>query len=450
MQHRRPTPSFVPILALLALAGLAAPPASASTCVPTPNDCNWEAITTSRLQIGGHGSLGSRGNVDGEGALSDGTVAEALYQFTFDRSTARLTLVVTNTTRTEAHLTGVFFNAMPAVTGLTLISHDGALSWSAAFDRNRTDGLVDGAPWLGELHGEGFGLFHVFLSNQPQLGTDAVDGVARSEIAPGHSVTFVFQVSGDLNRISACSFTSNGSVVPPGDKIVDGGARFRDGDNGGVGLVNTCHPDSLLVTFGAFDAYAADAQVTALWDTAAEVDNAGFRVLRTDLRTHTTVALNSSLVPAQGSPTSGFSYAYVDTTAVNGRKYRYQVEDWDVTGKNTIHAGKEVVPNPVRPPVRLLEPAYDSTLKKDSRLRWEADGRQAFHVEISADAGFPATATLQLRTGGRMSRTLTGREADQVRAMGAAGEGGVYWRVVSRDARGLASRSQTYFLSTTN
>ncbi|MBI3448530.1 MAG: hypothetical protein HY049_06410 [Acidobacteria bacterium] len=451
MPQRRSVPRTIAALSVFTLALVAALPASGSTCTLTANNCDWEAtVTTSRLQIGGDGSLGSRGTVDGHGTLSDGTIAEAVYQFTFDRSTARLTLIVTNTTKTEAHLTGVFFNGTAAVSGLTLISHTGTLSWTAAFDRDRADGIVDNAPWLDSLHGEGFGLFHAFLSNHPSLSTGTVDGVPKNEIAPGHSVTFVFQVSGDLVRISACSFTSNGSVIPAGDKIVDGSARFRDGDNGGAGVIETCHPDSLLVTFGAFDAYGADGQVTALWDTAAEVDNAGFRVLRTDVRAHTTVALNSNLVPAQGSPTSGYAYAYVDTTAVNGRKYRYQVEDWDLGGKNTIHAGKEIVPNPSRPSVRLLEPGYDAALKSDTRLKWESDGRQSSVVEISADAGFPTTATLQLRTAGRMARSLTGREADLVRAMGAAGEGGVYWRVTSRDGRGQSSRSQTYFLSTTN
>jgi len=124
-------------------------------------------------------------------------------------------------------------------------------------------------------------------------------------------VTFVFRVTGDLVRISACSFTSNGSIIPAGDKIVDGGARFRDGDHGGNGLIETCHPDSLVVTFGGFDALPADGQVTALWgyrDRGGQ--RAGFRILRTDVRTHKTTALNTSLVPAQGFPlVSGFSYA---------------------------------------------------------------------------------------------------------------------------------------------
>lgn len=424
---------------------------SAFSCNPTVNNCSLTAtVTTSHLQIGGQGSLGSRGRINGQGVLSDQTLAEALYQFTFDRSTGRLTLVATNTTTTQSVLSGIFFNATADVTGVTLLSHNGVLPWTAAFDRVRTDGVVDTFPFLPYLRGDGFGIYSIFVGNKAQLSTDVDAGDPDIEILPGHSVTFVFQITGNLPDITACTFTSVGSIIPPGDKIVRGLGRFQGGVSGGIGYIGPCEGGSLLVTLAGFSVVPADGQVTAMWDTASEVDNAGFRILRTDVRTNRTVALNRNLIPAQGSPVSGFSYAYVDDTALNGKKYLYRVEDFDTDGFNTIHRAELAIPNPSHPPVRLLEPAYESKAGRQVRLKWETDGRWASIVEISAEASFPAGATLQLRAGTRTARSLTARELSQVRAMGAAGEGGVYWRVTGRDGRRNVSHSQTFFLSVTD
>jgi len=423
---------------------------AATVCNATANDCSpSNPITTSHLQIGGGRSLGSHGTSGDHGVLSDGTVAEAFYQFTFDRELSRLTVVVTNTSPTVAHLTGIFFNVPAAVTGVTLVSTTGSLPWKVSFDRNRTDGLVDTNPSLPDLHGHAFGLFHIFVTNDR---VDTAEGAGKSddEIRAGHSVTFVFHLSGNFALETACSFTAAASIIPPGDKIVDGIGRFQGGDAGGDGHVSACEAGSLLVTGLTLSTAAADGQVTATWNTATEVDTAGFRVLRTDVRTNKTVALNNNLIPAYGNPTSGYSYAYVDSTAVNGKRYVYHVEDWDINSVNTIHGGAEGIPNPPSPPVRLLEPAYESKAGGQVRLKWESNGRLTSTVEISADPAFPARATMQLRTGTRTTRSLTGRELEQVRAMGAAGEGGVYWRVTGKDARGIPGQSQTFFLSVAN
>jgi hypothetical protein len=423
---------------------------AASDCIPTANVCNpTNPITSSQIQIGGNRSLGNEGVTGEHGVLSDGTVAEALYQFTFDREISQLTLVVTNTSPTVAHLTGIFFNVPPAVTGVSLVSTTGTLPWKVAFDRNRADGSVDTNPSLPDLHGDGFGLFHVFITND-RVDTAVDGGRADDEIRAGHNVTFVFHLNGNFALETACSFTAAASIVPPGDKIVDGIARFQGGDSGGDGHVSACEKGDLLVTGLTLSVAPGDRQVTAMWRTATEVDNAGFRVLRTDVRTNKTVPLNTNLIPAQGSNVSGFDYAYVDSTAVNGKRYVYKIEDWDINSVNTIHGGSEAIPNPPTPPVRLLEPAYEAKAGNQVRLKWESNGRLTSLVEISADPDFPARATMQLRVGTRTARSLTGREIDQVRAMGAAGEGGVYWRVKGTDARSNVSMSQTFFLSVTN
>jgi len=433
-------------LALLLWASGAGAFMAATECSFTTNDCNrTDVVTTSHIQIGGAGSLSSRG-LDDPGRLEDGTVAEALYEFTFDRSTGRLTLHAINTTATQATLTGIFFNAPPAVTGMSLISHDGVLPWILMFDRDRTDGVVDSHPTLPYLRGDGFGLYNVFLSNHG-TSTDVLEGDPDWEILAGGALTFEIQVSGDLADITACSFTSLSSVIPPGDKIVIGLGRYEAGVQDGFGFISPCGPGDLLVTLASFDAVPGASSVTLLWETASEVDNAGFAILRRDVRTQTVERLTPTLIPPQGSPVSGASYAFVDTTALDGKKYLYSLEDWDIYNVNNIHPPEQAVPNPPHPRIRLLSPAYEEEASSVVRLKWETDGRWRSVVEISGDAAFPAGETMKIHVGSRRSRTLTARELSKVEALAAAGgEGGVYWRVTGRDAERNVARSQTFFL----
>jgi len=436
---------------LLAAIVVTSAPAQASSCIQTSNDCSSTAtVTTSLIKIGGDGSLGSKGVLNNHGILSDQTAAEATYQFTFDRSTGRLTLVAKNTTSGQSVLTGILFNAPPSVTGVTLLSNTGPLVWAAAFDHVRGDGIVDSFPFLPYLRGGSFGIFNVFVGNSQQISTDVGAGQPDTEIVAGDTVTFVFQIDGDLSGVTACSFTSLGSIIPPGDKIVNAVGRFQGGIQGGIGFISPCEGGSLLVTMGNFMLSPADSQVTLLWDTATEVDNVGFRILRTDVRAKQTVALNTNLIPAQGGPTFGASYGFVDKTAVNGRRYVYYVEDWDVTERNTIHRGLDAIPNPLGSKVRLVAPAYDADAGRTPTFKWVTTGRMLSTLEISADASFPEGATLRLRTGARSARSLSAKEIAQVTAMSAAGEGGLYWRVVSRDARKSSDVSPTFFARVTN
>jgi hypothetical protein len=419
------------------------------SCSPTPNGCDRTAsVTSSFLQIGGQGSRSSEGPRD-PARLNDGTIAEAHYAFTFDRATGRLTVTATNTTSTKATLTGIFFNAPPEVTGMRLVSHDGGLNWKLLFDADRTDGVVDSHPFHPYLRGDGFGLFTVVLSNK-EADTWKTAGEPNTEIlARWEQRTFVLEVAGDLQRLTACSFTSVGSLIPPGDKIVLGLARFQGGQLGGVGYIGPCEGGALLVHLASFGVAPESGRVTVAWETAAEIDNLGFNVLRREVRRDRTRWLNAYLVPALGSGTSGASYLFVDTTAVDGVEYEYSVEDVDVDGFNTIHASKRAVPNPPSPEIRLVEPAYNAAAGDAIRMSWTAPGRAKCTVEIAADPTFPPSRTLRIPSGYRPGRDLTAREVDQVRRLAAGGDGGVYWRVRGRGGRGAVLSSETYFLEVT-
>ncbi len=441
--------NFIMVLVVIAVAASLSSPAWAQRpCMPTLNNCPNQNVTTSKIQIGGAGSLSSAGaSFSNPGRLDDGTIAEADLDFSFDRVTGRLTVVATNRTTTVASLTAFGFNTTSDVTGMSLFSHTGTLNWEMAFDRDRTDNVVDSHPSLnpGELKMDGFGRFNVFFGNKG-ISTGG-NGGNKNEILAGNSVTYVITVSGTISNITACSFTSVGSFIPPGDKIVTAVGRFQAGVNGGSAFIGPCTGGPLLISLSSFSISSRD-PVTVEWLTASEIDNAGFAVLREDMRSrpHQIVRLNETLIAAQGSDVSGAAYSFTDPTAVNGRKYKYMLEDWDLSGFNTIHLPEVAVPNPKNPPIRLLSPGYEDRAGAAQKFRWESDGRVRSTLEVSADAQFPAGSTLKIRVGARTSRQLTFMETAQVRNMAAAGEGGVYWRVTGRDAQGAAAVSQTFFL----
>jgi hypothetical protein len=442
-------------LAITALCGGFSDAWAQRQCTATTNQCLNQSVTTSHIQIGGAGSLSSAGtSFSNPGRLDDGTIAEADFDYTFDRSTGRLTLVVTNRTTTTASLTAMGFNATSDVTMVQLISATtgtppvpALTPWANAFDRVRTDNIVDfPVPNnLKELRMDGFGRLSVFFGNK---GIDTGgNGGNTIEIKAGKSVTFVMQVSGNINNITACSFTSVGSLIPPGDKIVSAVGRFQAGVNGGSAFIGPCVGGNLLVTLADVKVTPSNSSVQIDWATASEVDNAGFRILRRDLRSKKIVALNPTLIAPQGSPVSGATYSYTDATAVNGKKYEYMIEDWDTQGINTIHDPVVAKPNPLMSTIRLVSPSDESSLTSLSRFDWEMDGRMKVEVQLSSDARFPVEKTLKLQVPSGSGRSLSISELGDAQRIAAQGQdGGLYWRVVGRDARGQSFSSSTFFV----
>ena len=94
------------------------------------------------------------------------------------------------------------------------------------------------------------------------------------------------------------------------------------------------------VTLAAFDATVqADGSVLLAWETAAEIDNAGFNVYRShsDIFVEAdAVQVNASLIPAQASLGQGAAYALVDANASPGLWY-YYLQDVDTNGTTAIH-----------------------------------------------------------------------------------------------------------------
>jgi hypothetical protein len=79
-----------------------------------------------------------------------------------------------------------------------------------------------------------------------------------------------------------------------------------------------------------FQAIPGNNQVILIWETATEIDTAGFNILRAEKKGDYIMINDEGLIPAAGSATQGMSYEYIDTTAQNGKRYRYKLQEVDL------------------------------------------------------------------------------------------------------------------------
>ncbi|GAB4530487.1 MAG: hypothetical protein Fur0018_17810 [Anaerolineales bacterium] len=82
------------------------------------------------------------------------------------------------------------------------------------------------------------------------------------------------------------------------------------------------------VTLVSFTATAGDAQVLLEWETATELDTAGFFIRRTEDPNGLFLRV-SDFIPAQGDSLTGATYQFTDTGLSNGVTYYYQLEAID-------------------------------------------------------------------------------------------------------------------------
>jgi hypothetical protein len=98
------------------------------------------------------------------------------------------------------------------------------------------------------------------------------------------------------------------------------------------------------ITLASFEAKPGSGKVTLIWETATEIDNAGFNIYRAEAENGEYIQINSSLIPAKGSSTQGASYEFVDTDVKNRKTYYYKLEDIDLNGTSTMHGPKSATP----------------------------------------------------------------------------------------------------------
>jgi len=104
------------------------------------------------------------------------------------------------------------------------------------------------------------------------------------------------------------------------------------------GAVNDGYPyiqdKPLLIELLTFNAQGIEHHVRLEWETASEIDHAGFHLWRSDAGDGTYSRITDTLIPAEGGATFGFAYAYVDIDLMDGQAYFYKLETIDNSGEN--------------------------------------------------------------------------------------------------------------------
>lgn len=100
--------------------------------------------------------------------------------------------------------------------------------------------------------------------------------------------------------------------------------------------VEDCEP--LYVELASFTAEATPDGVMVRWTTLVEIDNVGFRVLRSTDGGTNVEALNKQFIAARGTELSGASYQFMDRGHNRASGYAwYYLEDIDTSGRVTRH-----------------------------------------------------------------------------------------------------------------
>jgi hypothetical protein len=103
-------------------------------------------------------------------------------------------------------------------------------------------------------------------------------------------------------------------------------------------------PGPTLINLASFAARPAASKVLLAWSTESEINNAGFNIYRSATEDGNFTKINTSLIPAQGSPTQGASYEFIDNDVQNRKTYYYKLEDIDMSGTATMHGPVSAMP----------------------------------------------------------------------------------------------------------
>jgi hypothetical protein len=103
-------------------------------------------------------------------------------------------------------------------------------------------------------------------------------------------------------------------------------------------------PSPTLITLASFIAIPRDLSVMLKWSTASETETIGFNLYRSQSNNGNYTKINSSLIPAKGSPTQGGTYEFIDANVQNRKTYYYKLEDIDLNGNSTMHGSVHATP----------------------------------------------------------------------------------------------------------
>jgi hypothetical protein len=111
-----------------------------------------------------------------------------------------------------------------------------------------------------------------------------------------------------------------------------------------VGVLAILMNANIAAALTSFIAEPADGSVFLFWETSSEIDNVGFNIYRSEQKNGEYTLLNDDMIIAEGSPTEGMLYEFIDDTVQNRKIYYYKLEDFDIYGVSTFHGPVNATP----------------------------------------------------------------------------------------------------------
>ena len=97
-------------------------------------------------------------------------------------------------------------------------------------------------------------------------------------------------------------------------------------------------PSDTYIDLVSFEAKPLPTEVELSWETASEVENAGFVLFRSrDRDGSDAIQVSPGMIPSDGTLTAGAHYVYKDLETERGVKYYYWLIDVDTDGRWTTH-----------------------------------------------------------------------------------------------------------------
>jgi len=174
---------------------------------------------------------------------------------------------------------------------------------------------------------------------------------------PVASLDFASVEAGD---VSPAWVSTNRITTLTGLNIPDGGflfLRWQGMDISGSGSRDEFALDNITINEGdsplpvelnAFKAFGENSRVILKWTTAAELNNRGFIIMRSEnvdaeYKEISSYKYNEDLLGA-GTSSSQHDYSYVDKSVLNGNIYWYKLIDVDLNGTQKEHGPVSVTP----------------------------------------------------------------------------------------------------------
>ena len=92
-----------------------------------------------------------------------------------------------------------------------------------------------------------------------------------------------------------------------------------------------------LVTLSTFEVVGQGTSLVISWETASEIDTLGYNIRRSDMEEGPFEQINDAIIAANGGPTQGASYEFIDQNVEPGKTYFYKLEDVDTSGSRSVY-----------------------------------------------------------------------------------------------------------------